>query len=373
MKKIIVYGVPSGGVFGLRQLRRRWPDSRIVVVAPRSDIGYYSNCYDRFFAAANAEEMLKATEDAMAYLAGGEVSAYMYSNRMLEYVLEAGEKLFDQIHFENTYSTFEQIIDKTKADQLCRELGIPRPEEYDLTQSDASSLEYPVVVKPLAKQQAKGADKCRFVENAAELTAYLEKLQSAGIALSNLVCQQLVRGDNRYEYGYGGYFENGQAKVDICFHQFRQVPQGLCSYLREVSDVDVTKQIVEIVSPFVQHLSYTGYIEFDLKKDEVTGQFYVLDINPRPWGSSEMLEVKIQGTTVYEPKMTGCRAVWKKSLADIYASKNPRNPSRRVCREITGTDNYRSVQYLLDRNDIRPFWHDSYKRLKQLIKGMLSL
>ena len=61
MEKIVVFGAPSGGVFGLRQLRKQWPKSIIYVIAPKSDIGYYSNCYNEFIVVNNSRELINAS------------------------------------------------------------------------------------------------------------------------------------------------------------------------------------------------------------------------------------------------------------------------------------------------------------------------
>ena len=357
-KKIFIYGVPSGGLFGLRQLRQQWPNSIIYVLAPKTDIGYYSNAYNRFYEVTTREQVREVTYKAYKDIGEGDVDAFIYSNRLLEYMIDGNQELFDLLHFENPYDTYRTIVDKTEADKLCRELGLPRPIEYDLSDlNHYASISYPIVVKPLEKQKAKKAAKCKFITCEQELKSYINLMTSHGFNVNNFTCQQAIMGSNQYEYGYGGFFSDGIPVIDICFHQFRQSPQGLCCYIREMTDEGLIKEIKDMVAPFVKKVKYNGFIEFDIKQDMATKILYVLDINPRPWGSSDMLRTKLASSTVYNPSLTNCRVVWRKMPLDSFVSNKTNNnlPHSR-CKKITGTAGFKSSYALYDRKDPKPFF-----------------
>ena len=357
MKKIFVYGVPFGGLFGIRQLRKQWPESIIYVIAPKTDIGYYSNTYDRFYEATTKEQIEEVTHKAYQDIGEGEVDAFIFSNRMLEYIIDGNEKIFNLLHFENPFSVFKTIVDKNEADKLCRKLGINRPKEYKIDkESHIDGIVYPIVVKPLEKQKTKNASKCKWINNEEELVSYIKEIVSAGSSIKNFVFQQAVSGDNRYEYGYGGYFVNGHPVIEICFHQFRQRPQGLCCYAREMTDTNLIQEIKKTAVPFIKELNYNGFIQFDIKQDMSSGTLFVLDINPRPWGSSDMLRVKLGDTTVFQPSPTNNFVAWKKLPADfLVSSKTNNNIPHQICKTITGNSGFKTIYALYDRKDIRPF------------------
>lgn len=367
MDKIFVFGVPSGGLFGLRQLRKRCPDSIIYVIAPKTDIGYHSNVYDRFYEVTTKKQVHEVTLQAYKDIGEGEVWASIYSNKMLEYIVDSNKDLFDLLHFENSYETFKSIVDKVEADRLCRKLGLPRPIEYDLTnESQYNNINYPIVVKPLEKQKAIGASKCVFLQSKKELEEYLKRMLLLGIAPVNFTCQQYIRGDNRWEYGYGGYFKNGQPVIDICFYQFRQKPQGLCCYTREMTDRELKQKIKNLATPVIEDLNYNGFMEFDIKQDEVSGTFYVLDINPRPWGSVDMLNAKLRNSTVFLPNPTENHAVWKKIPHDFIQAKGL-NVNHKICKKITGTSDFKCICALFDVHDLHPFVVSIFIKLKGVI------
>lgn len=357
-------------MFGLHQLRHQWTKSKIFVIAFTSDIGRYSNKFDRLYYAHSSEDLKNKALQAYKEIGGGEVYAFVFANRMLEYLMNGNEDLFKLLHFENTFHTYQQIVDKTLADQLCRNLGIVRPVEYALEdETTVNSIKYPVVIKPLEKFTAKGASKCEFIADKKQLDLYLCKLKKLDIAFSNLVCQQMVRGDNRWEYGYGGFFRDGEPMVDVCFHQFRQYPQGLSCYAREVTDEIVAKQLKSISSLFLKHLKYNGFIEFDIKQDCVSGEFVVLDINPRPWGSSDMLRVKLGNSTVFSPKLNSYKVVWRKPVEEIVASHNKSNPSYSACKQITGTSGFKTAIALWYLSDMKPFLKNTREELANIKKN----
>lgn len=369
MYKIFIYGVPSGGLFGLRQLRKAYPTSLIYVFAPKTDIGFYSNKYDKFIETNTKEQMRERSIAAYKEVGGGNIFAFIYSNRMLEYLVDGNQGLFELLTFENPYEVYQTIVDKKKADLFCRVIGLKRPDEYHLKlESDISRIKYPVVIKPLEKQKAQGVSKCEFIKNRVELDNYLTTLEQKGVNRSNVVCQQLIFGNNEFEFGYGGYFVKGNANIDVCFYQFRQMPQGLSCYIREITEEKISNKLRHLVMPFLEELQYTGFIEFDIKQDSSSKDFYILDINPRPWGSSDMLNVKLKKSTVFNPILTNKKIVWRKPFYELFAFSNKKNTSYILAKKMTGYTGFGSALFLWDWSDCRPFFKQIRKDI--YIKAM---
>ena len=306
-------------------------------------------------------------------MGGGNIYAFIYSNLMLEYILlEDNKSLFNLFIFENSIEVYDVIVDKTKVDKLCRQLGLSRPLEYDLAKEEQlDKIKYPIVIKPLEKQKAKGASKCMFIYDRLALDKYLQEIKSYNISIDNLVCQQAVRGLNKWEYGYGGYFKNGRPIVDICFHQFRQSPQGLSCYIREITNLSLQHSLRSLVQPFLNNLHYNGFIEFDIKQDEITKELFVLDINPRPWGSADILNVKLGESSVYEPKLTKYNAVWRRLSSELFSHRNINNISYKECKMITGKKEFRTVHALYDKNDLNVFYYHFKIWIIQILKKQL--
>lgn len=354
--KYLILGVPPGGLFLARQLRKQWPESVIYAIGDaKHDIGRFSNAIDSFYGISASDDVFPTVKLAYDALGQGDIRAFMCSNPMLECIVGQHPEVFDMLGFENNFEFYQNLIDKNKTDRLCSELNINTPQNYNLSENILSTINYPVVVKPLEKGLAIGASKCAYIADENQLKRYLAKMDSLGIDRRNLVCQQCVVGDNRWEYGYGGYFVRGLPLVDICFYQFIQVPQGLCCYSREVADRALERQIKDLVEPFFKKTEYTGFIEFDIKQDSNNRELFLLDINPRPWRSVDILKAKLGDSTVFNPKVSERKAVWRYPYRELFRRKNINNVPYGICRSLT--KGYKTITQiaLCDHNDPKPF------------------
>lgn len=363
----LILGIANGGLFLARQLRKQWSESRIYAIGDSDDIGRYSNTLDCFYPASNEDDVVKRINEVTDLVKGKRVHAFMCSNTMLEWIVFHHPELFKTLEFENDFDLYRRIVDKAEVDKLCRSLSIPRPEEYPLNDSPDSLIEFPVIVKPLEKMSTIGASKCAYLSTQDELQAYLDKMACIGIDPKAFICQQCVKGDNRWEYGYGGYFRAGIALVDIFFHQFIQVPQGLCCYCREITEPFLRNRILEIVKPFLKETRYNGFLEFDIKQDEDSHEFYLLDVNPRPWRSVDMLAGKLGNSTVFSPKATNELVIWRYPYRELLRRKNKKNVSYKLSRLIA-PGRFVTLFALKDKADRMPTRKQNNKDRKDMLR-----
>ena len=350
-----------------RQLRKQWPEATIYAIGVPDAIGQYSNTINVFYPASSEDEIVAQVNEIVSTADGQQVKAYMCSNPMLECVVLHHPYLFEKLSFENNYKQYRQIVDKSEVDKMFRSLNMARPEEYDLSDLSDTSIHFPVVVKPLEKTSTIGASKCAYLDTMEELKTYMDKMSRMNIDPNNLVCQQFVRGDNRWEYGYGGYFKDGRPLVDILFHQFIQVPQGLCCYSREMTDPTLRRRVLETVQPFLEETRYNGFLEFDIKQDQDSKVLYVLDVNPRPWRSVDMLAGKLGDSTVFSPMASDTKVVWRYPYRELFCRKNRKNVSYKLCR-LVAPGQFVTQLALNDKTDKAPFQKQRRFDRKELLK-----
>lgn len=367
----LVLGIANGGLFMARQLRKEYPDAVIYAIGDPKDIGRHTNTIDRFFAASTEHEILSSIDKVIKLSNGEPIQAFMCSNPMLECLVIHKPETFKWLVFENSLDLYQRIVDKTTVDQWCRKLGIARPKEYSLKDQDLSSIGFPIVVKPLEKANTVGASKCAYLNNQEALMKYMSITDGLGIHREDLVCQQCVEGDNRWEYGYGGYFKEGVPLIDICFHQFIQVPQGLCCYSREVTNAELERQIKNLVKPFLEDSKYNGLMEFDIKQDVHSKQLYLLDINPRPWRSVDMLAGKLGDSTFFHPEALGCKVVWRYRYRELFRRKNNKNVSYADCKSLA-SGNMVTHFALCDKKDRKPARMQRKMDFKDLVRKLLK-
>ena len=363
----LILGVSNGGLFLARQLRKQWPDSTIYAVGAPDAIGQYSNTLNGFYPASSEDGIVALINEIVSSANGRQVKAYICSNPMLECIVLHHPELFENLSFENSYDLYRQIVDKSEVDKLFRSLNMVHPEEYELTDLSDSSIHFPVVVKPLEKMSTIGASKCAYLNSRDELKVYMDKMSQLNVNPKNLVCQQLIKGDNRWEYGYGGFFENGRPLVDIIFHQFIQVPQGLCCYSREMTDSALRSRVLEIVKPFLEETRYNGFLEFDIKQDQDSKVLYVLDVNPRPWRSADMLASKLGDSTVFSPMATEIRVEWRYPYRELFRRKNRKNVSYKICNSVA-PGKFVTQRALYDKSDMEPYRRQKGKDRRDLFK-----
>lgn len=370
----LILGLSNGGLFLARQLRKEFPSAVVLAIGNDMDIGKFSFTISRFYPANNAEEVNSAIMsilDSNLRQDRGRIRAFLTSNPMLEYAVFQFPQWFDLLEFENTYGTYSQLVDKSQVSALCSRMGITMPREYDLLNENLSALAFPVIVKPREKTETIGAKKCAIFEDSISLTGYLEHLKSLHIPVSKLICQKAIEGDNRWEYGFGGYYLNGVPIVSIAFYQFRQNPQGLCCYAREMTDQNLVKDVASFVNPIVKELKYSGFIEFDIKQDSKTKQLFLLDVNPRPWRSVDMLSVKIGVSSVFSPLLKNDYVEWRYPAKELFSNKNRKNVPYALCRKITGNAGFIKFKALFDREDTKPYLIQRKRDIRSMMKSLL--
>jgi protein-tyrosine-phosphatase len=174
-------------------------------------------------------------------------------------------------------------LDKRRTAELARSLDIKTPREILVTaDSDDSAPEqtYPVVVKPLRSKVAL-ADGVKSLEprvcaNAAERKAAL----AAILPFTLVVEQEYFRGRG---VGIEMLFERGRPRWCFAHERIHELPAtgGASSYRRAI---EPPPELLSAATKLLTHLHWHGVamVEFKLADN---GDYRLLEINPRLWGS----------------------------------------------------------------------------------------
>ena len=121
--------------------------------------------------------------------------------------------------------------------------------------------------------------------------------------------------------------------------------------------------------PFVKATNYSGFLQFDIKEDKNTGALYVLDVNPRPWGSVSMLLSKLKSDGVlWEINDAGCLCQWRFPLKELFSFKNKLNVSYADILAMKKGTRYNKIIDLFDKKDMKPFLMQPVVTLIKLFK-----
>ena len=360
-KIIVVFGMGPAGLFLARQLKK---ENKIVYgVGKKDDIGQYSNTLKRYFTTETIEGV-KAAIDQIKKREKEKLGGYICSDQYLTMFLEKWPEIFGIIDIsEPGIDTFQLIFDKEHLISYCQNIGMLFPHIFNPNDVKNKHVEFPIAAKPNIKRGHSSLKKVSVIENSIELNRYLKLLTVTGYKIEDILFQQYIHGYNRWEYGYGGYFENGVPITEVMFVQARQYPQGVSCYTIEISDKKLRHQIQQSVMPFIRATKYTGFLQFDLKQDAETKKIYVLDVNPRPWGSISILSRRYSKQSVFHKNAVDTLYyAWHFPLKELVSSRNKNNVNysefKRVKRSV--------VIDLLAWNDLKPFLAQPIIILKKL-------
>jgi hypothetical protein len=264
----------------------------IIGVGRRNEIGHFSK-----FGIKYIVETAYDMRDVIGVIlesCEGKPKAFIGSAYYLTMMIERMPDIFDLIDFDGPNLKLLTIFtDKLLTYNLLEEYNIPTLSTYQLTDiNEITAEEYPLIMKwnsvelDAAKKIIK---KTKVINNKFEIEKLVNNDQNVS---TKLILQSYIHGEAIEEYGYGGYYENGERKLEIIMKAIRQYPIGIYTFAEEVDDNDITNHIKTKLRYMLKEINYNGFIHFDIKIDTDTQMFYVIDANPRPWASIKILKKK---------------------------------------------------------------------------------
>ena len=196
-------------------------------------------------------------------------------------------QMFDGLNIAMAPSeALERVLDKNRTLQLAQELGIAVPRSALLTSMDelaasAAGFAYPVVVKP---SRSVGQDRGQRVQltvsyahNASELAAQARHALRYG----QVILQEYFRGDG---VGIELIADHGSVRYMFQHRRLHEVPlTGGGSSLR-ISEA-IVPALRAAAEQLMQALAWHGVAMVEFKYQPTTGQFRLMEINGRFWGS----------------------------------------------------------------------------------------
>ncbi len=186
-----------------------------------------------------------------------------------------------------SWQSVQWAWDKRKTYHLARELGIPTPRSWEAKCfADARGLDltFPVAVKPAIKERFFYATRAKAwrANNWSELKELFERAAKL-VGSSEVILQDLIPGDGRYQFAYCAFFKEGSSVGSMVVRRTRQHPQ---EFGRASTFVESTSsQLLETMSErFLKAIDYYGLTEIEYKLDPRDGEYKLLDVNARTWG-----------------------------------------------------------------------------------------
>ena len=199
-------------------------------------------------------------------------------------------------HFQRQIEKYSQIyllshavneiaFSKAKMNQLARSLNIPLPSELYVSATGAdieevvSKIPAPVVLKPVSSYQSVDL-KSRLTVNKAYTEATYREILPVMLLSSDILVQENFVGTG---LGVECLALEGELLVTFQHRRVHEPIHGGGSSYRKSEPVDPA--LYEATARLVKALNYTGVGMFEFKKNDETGAWIFIELNPRFWGS----------------------------------------------------------------------------------------
>ena len=182
----------------------------------------------------------------------------------------------------------EICLNKKRTYRKALETGIPIPESHfpeNLKELEdlAPSLTYPVIIKPAIMYTfyADTGQKVYFAGNADQLIKNY-RLFTSTFPPDEVIVQKVLPGGAKNLYSFGSFSVKGKVYGGFVANRIRQKPMdfGISTcFARTV----VNKEIEDMAISFLKKINYTGIAEVEFMFDQESGEYKLIEINPRSW------------------------------------------------------------------------------------------
>lgn len=163
------------------------------------------------------------------------------------------------------------LRDKKNLESIAKQLNVEAIRSINISKDD---FLFPIIVKPLESGLTSVPFKFKVVNNMTEL-------KGIDVFLDKCVVQDYL-GDEEYkQVSIAGYFD-GTANSLIAVSQDSQYPRGISAAV--YNETEKYESIIVRICDVLQSLDFKGFVECEFKKHRGSDTFYIMDINPRPWG-----------------------------------------------------------------------------------------
>jgi predicted ATP-grasp superfamily ATP-dependent carboligase/protein-tyrosine-phosphatase len=179
----------------------------------------------------------------------------------------------------------ETVLDKAKTSLLAKQCDTPIPTSWDISSSAdldnfGHEFTYPIVIKP-GRSISDQANRVPMTVCYAHSQEELHKISNELLNHTHLVLQQYFTGIG---VGIELIAERGEILYAFQHQRLHEMPLtgGGSSYRKSV---DIDSDLLEASKKLIKELDWHGVAMVEFKKNPQTGEFILIEINGRFWGS----------------------------------------------------------------------------------------
>lgn len=153
--------------------------------------------------------------------------------------------------------------------EFVKELGLRIPKTWSVDSFNINDIDFPAVIK--------GPEGSKFMIYVNTLDEFMDGLRNSP---KNSIIQEYIHGDG---YGFFALYDKGHVRSWFMHKRLREYPitGGPSTLAESVDDYQLRDFGIKILN----NLRWNGVAMIECKKDSKTGEFVLMEINPKLWGS----------------------------------------------------------------------------------------
>lgn len=252
---------------------------------------------------------------------------------------------------QTTQGLYTELMDKNSLHDVAIKHHVLVPEtiqsdDVNLISKVKELLGYPCIVKPSDSPAFVSVFRYKMfkVDNETELMAAIQKANEHEL---EVFVQRIIPGFDDHMYTFDAHL-NQQSKVThyMTCNKKRQYPinfgASVCTSQEHVAE------LYNIGAPFLEAVGFKGFAEIEFKKDEHTGEYYLIEINVRTTNLNVLLEkVGINFPFIAYSELTGA------SIGTVHFNKSTRRTFIYAFEDVLAIKDYLKTKQITLRQIIR--------------------
>jgi D-aspartate ligase len=227
---------------------------------------------------------------------GGRPVLFPTSDRYAALIAHARDRLEPHARFHWVDpDTLWSTADKGRADQICREAGIPVPVAHVTTTEDTATsvariAKYPCILKPVDSVGIglPGGAKNLVIANSTELESFLDRYPTL---LGRVIVQEVIEGsdDSIVQCVVLISGERSSPVAIATMRKLRQYPPGFG--MTCFGRTEILPEVEGLTMSFLSKIDWRGIAALEFKRSARDGRYYFIEMNPRlPWYNALLLD-----------------------------------------------------------------------------------
>ncbi len=188
-------------------------------------------------------------------------------------------------HVSLVVPSYEKILlahNKDQWEPVAKSLDIKVPRTFDIEEarenlSSLQMLPFPLMIKP---KQGGGGWGISQIDSWQQLEKLLQEETNGSYSWERFYLQEKIEGEI---HCVAMLFNNGQLRAKVAYKQLRQYPAscGQATFRISINSPESEANLEKLL----ELINWHGICQADFVVDKATGVSYLIDINPRFWGS----------------------------------------------------------------------------------------